>query len=165
MSASNSASSEGGAGYGAPPLPAEPADRTEDDGAPMSIRLLVVDDHASFRTAVTEMVDADRRFDLVATVDSGEAALELAASTSLDLVVMDVRMPGIDGLAAAATFRRVQPDAVVLLVSTSDLDPARAAAVGAAFIPKVALSAGALLDAWAGTGRSRSEGSGDGAPA
>jgi DNA-binding NarL/FixJ family response regulator len=114
----------------------------------MSIRLLVVDDHASFRSAVTEMVAADERFDLVGAVDSGEAAIELACSTSCDLVMMDVRMPGMDGLTAAAAFRRLQPDVVVVLVSTSGLDPARAASAGATFVPKVSLTAGTLAAAW-----------------
>jgi DNA-binding NarL/FixJ family response regulator len=129
-----------------------------------TIRFLVVDDHASFRTAVTEMVATDERFDLVGAVDSGEAAVELAGCTSCDLVMMDVRMAAMDGLSAAEAFRRLQPDAVVVLVSTSDLDPARAAAVGATFVPKVSLTAGALVDAWSDAGRDAS-GGGDDAPA
>ena len=130
----------------------------------MSIRLLVVDDHASFRTAVTEMVAADERFDLVGAVDSGEAAVELAGSTSCDLVMVDVRMPGMDGLAAAVALRRLQPGVVVVLVSTSDLDPGRAAAVGATFVPKVSLTAGALIEAWS-VARHDAPGGGDDAPA
>jgi DNA-binding NarL/FixJ family response regulator len=130
----------------------------------MSIRLLVVDDHASFRTAVAEMVATDERFDLVGAVDSGEAAVELAGSTSCDLVLMDVRMPGMDGLAATAALHRLQPDVVVVLVSTSDLDPARATAVGATFVPKVSLTAAALAEAWSDADHDAT-GGGDDAPA
>jgi DNA-binding NarL/FixJ family response regulator len=135
------------------------------DGSPMSIRLLVVDDHASFRTAVTEMVATDERFELVGSVDSAEAAVELAGSTSCDLVMMDVRMPGMDGLAAAVAVRRLQPDVVVVLVSTGDLDPARAAAVGATFVPKVSLTAAALVDAWSDAGHDGTGGGDDALPA
>jgi DNA-binding NarL/FixJ family response regulator len=131
----------------------------------MSIRLLVVDDHASFRTAVAEMVAGDERFDLVGAVDSGEAAVDVAASTWCDVVMMDVRMPGMDGIAAATAFRRIQPDVVVVLVSTGDLDPARAAAVGARFVPKASLTAAALVSAWSDAGHDTTGGGGDAHPA
>ena len=113
------------------------------------IRLAVVDDHASFRAAVASMVADDGRFKVVGDAASGEAALALAVSMVCDMIVMDVRMPGMGGLVAAAELRRLRPDLLVVLVSTSDLPDELAADVGASFVPKFSLTANALVQIWA----------------
>jgi DNA-binding NarL/FixJ family response regulator len=95
------------------------------------------------------MVANDPRFKVVADAASGEAALALAASIACDLVVMDVRMPGMGGLVAAAELGRLRPDVVVVLVSTSDLPDELTAEVGAIFVPKISLTAKALVQIWA----------------
>ena len=125
------------------------ASRSHDGVVGEVIRLMVVDDHHSFRSAVAGMVAGDARFEVAGDAASGEAALALAASIVCDLVVMDVRMPGMGGLAAASELRRLRPDMLVVLVSTGDLPDELAAEVGAIFVPKISLTANALEQIWA----------------
>ena len=126
------------------------------------IRLLVVDDHASFRAAVTDMVAGDARFSVVGDADSGEAAVAVAASTPCDVVVMDVRMPGMGGVAAVAAIRRIRPEAVVLLVSI-DAVPQRqlVGRVASAFVPKLSLTTDVLLGVWSARHESSTGGDGE----
>jgi DNA-binding NarL/FixJ family response regulator len=113
-----------------------------------SIRALVVDDDARFRVALAAVLALDERFVVIGEAASGEAAVDLARSTPCDLVVLDVRMPGIGGLAAAAALREARPDAVVVLVSTDAISARSAIDAGAdCFLPKMALDADALARA------------------
>jgi DNA-binding NarL/FixJ family response regulator len=79
-------------------------------------RVLVVDDHAGCRQALGELVEA-AGFELVGKADSGEAACAAAAALDPDLVLLDVRMPGMGGRAAAAAIAALHPGTVVVLVS------------------------------------------------
>jgi DNA-binding NarL/FixJ family response regulator len=87
------------------------------------IRVLVADDSAVFRDAAAAVVDASPGHELVAAAASGEAAVELAAATRPDLVLLDVRMPGIGGVEAARRIAADHPEAVVALF-TADGEPA-----------------------------------------
>jgi two-component system, NarL family, invasion response regulator UvrY len=95
-------------------------------------RMLIVDDHRSFRTATVALLG--ERFSVVGEADSGEQGVELAALLRPDVIVMDVRLPGIDGLEATRRITRANPDAVVVLVSSQHRSglPADLAACGAA---------------------------------
>jgi DNA-binding NarL/FixJ family response regulator len=112
------------------------------------LRVLVVDDNAPFRTAVGEMLTFDDRFVVVGSAASGEAALAWAASSPCDLVVMDVRMPGMGGLAASAALGELVPEVVVVLVSAGDFSEATTRHDGAVFVPKTSLDADALARAF-----------------
>ncbi|MFN3215162.1 MAG: response regulator [Acidimicrobiales bacterium] len=88
------------------------------------IRVLVVDDHEMIRLAFAELVANEPDMDVVATASTGHEAYELALRYRPDVVVMDVRMPGTDGIAAT---RRItdHPDldrVAVLILTTFDLD-------------------------------------------
>jgi CheY-like chemotaxis protein len=98
------------------------------------VRVLVVDDTEHVRTVVAEMLRLDG-FDVVGAAESGEQALELAALTDPHVVVMDLRMPGIDGLAATRLLREARPGQLVVLY-TAYLD---------AEIERQARAAGAAL--------------------
>ena len=80
--------------------------------------VLTVDDQASFRTMVRRLVDATSSLELVGEAASGEAAVELVRQLRPGLVLMDVRMPGLGGIAATQQIKAAQPSTVVLLVST-----------------------------------------------
>jgi CheY-like chemotaxis protein len=94
----------------------EGADRGRDE----SVRVLVVDDHEVFRDALRELVAAVPRFVVVGQACSGEEAVGVAERLSPQLVLMDVRMPGMDGVAAARVILSRHPRVVVVLISADD---------------------------------------------
>ena len=86
------------------------------------IRVLVVDDTEHVRTVVGDMLRLDG-FDVVGTAADGEQALQLAEQTDPHIVVMDLQMPGIDGLEATRRLRAARPGQPVVLY-TAYLDAA-----------------------------------------
>ena len=88
----------------------------------MSLRVLIVDDQELLRSAIALMLDRDARVTDVATVSSGEAAVEHVRAHAVDVVLMDIRMAGMDGIAATREVLRVRPSARVLILTTFDLD-------------------------------------------
>jgi DNA-binding NarL/FixJ family response regulator len=81
------------------------------------VRLLVADDQAAFRAVARDLVAATPGFAVAGEAESGEEAIEAAQSLRPDLVLMDVRMPGIGGRAAARVLVDRYPDMVVWLVT------------------------------------------------
>lgn len=86
-------------------------------------RVLVVDDHAVFRETVRQVLATDAQFVVVAEAGSGEEAVAMAQQLNPDLVLMDMRLPGINGLAAAAAIKAGQPQVIILMLS-GDWSPA-----------------------------------------
>jgi DNA-binding NarL/FixJ family response regulator len=89
-------------------------------------RVLVVDDQEPFRLAAKDVVDSIENFTVVGEADSGEAAITVAWSTRPDVILMDVNLPGIDGIEATRRILAQSPGIVVVLLST--YEPARYAA-------------------------------------
>lgn len=115
-----------------------------------AVRVLVVDDQAAFRQAARVVVSAAAGFELTAEAPSGEAALDLLARQQVELVLMDVQMPGIGGLAAAQEIARLFPEVRVILLSVrreSDL-PLTASDVGAQFCAKEGFGPAELEELW-----------------
>lgn len=106
---------------------------------PAPVRVLVVDDQVPFRRAAAEMLSHVAGLELVGEAGTGEEGVELALRLEPHLVLMDVRLPGIDGAEATQQILAARPETVVVLVSTYPRShlPAGIATCGAAlFLPK-----------------------------
>lgn len=125
-------------------------------GERMGVRVLIVDDQEPFRMAARMVVEATEGFEVVGEAETGEASVEMARELGPDLVLMDVNLPGINGLEAT---RRILTELarapVVLLLSTYEEEEyaPRAADAGAAgYIPKAVFGPDRLEAAWAAAG-------------
>ena len=90
----------------------------------MTIRVLVVDDEALLRTAFSSLIDAEDDLEVVGEAADGRQAVQIAARLRPDVVVMDVRMPVMDGIEATRQITAGQGAGVprVLILTTFDLD-------------------------------------------
>ena len=88
----------------------------------MTIRVLVVDDQALLRTAFSSLIDAEDDLQVVGAAADGRQAVELATSLAPDVVVMDVRMPVMDGIEATRQITAGAGVSRVLILTTFDLD-------------------------------------------
>lgn len=81
------------------------------------VRILVVDDQETFREAMGDLVAATPGFTLAGEAPSGEDGIAAVDALSPQLVLMDVRMPGMGGLEATRTLAALHPEVVVVLIS------------------------------------------------
>jgi DNA-binding NarL/FixJ family response regulator len=118
----------------------------------MTVRVLIVDDQEPFRLAARTVVEITDGFEVAGEAETGEAAVEAARELRPDLVLMDVNLPGMDGMEATRRILEESGDRVaVLMLSTYEADEyaPRAAEVGAAaYIPKSEFEPDRLADAW-----------------
>ncbi len=118
----------------------------------MSVKVLIVDDQAPFREAARAVVEATDGFAVVGESDTGEASVAATRELHPDLVLMDVNLPGINGLQAT---REILKDSngvvVVLLLSTyeeEEYGPKAAECGASAYIPKSRFEPDRLSAAW-----------------
>jgi len=100
-----------------------------------AVRILIVDDQALFREALAALLEVQPEIEVVGEAGNGEEAVRLAAALRPDVVLMDLRMPVLDGIAATNRLRVEQPEVRVLALTTFDDDAdvfaaLRAGAVG-----------------------------------
>jgi DNA-binding NarL/FixJ family response regulator len=121
-----------------------------------AVRVLIVDDHESFRRVAAAVVDATAGFMVAGSVATGEESLAAAAMIEPDLVLMDVNLPGMDGLEATRRLRSSSRPPIVILLSTYDENDsgARAWECGAAaYVVKSAFGTDRLAALWASASR------------
>jgi DNA-binding NarL/FixJ family response regulator len=90
--------------------------------AKQRIRVLLADDHVLFRQGMRLLLEEDRRLEVVAEADDGRQAVELACALRPDVALIDLGMPGGDGLEALERIQRLCPDVRVIIVTMHD-DP------------------------------------------
>ena len=119
------------------------------------VKVLTVDDQEVFRRVARELVEATDGFAWAGEAASGREALERVAEGHPDLVLLDVRMPGMDGIETAQRLLAQDPDIVIVLVSLEsivDLPSATASVGAAAHLRKQELSPRTLQELWAAHG-------------
>ena len=124
----------------------------------MAIRVLLVDDQALFREGLETLLSVHKDIQVVGQASNGQEALEAAAKVHPDVVLMDVRMPILDGVQATRRLKRALPECRVIVLTTFDddeyvFDALRAGAVG--YLLKDVASA-RLVEAIRGTARGES---------
>jgi DNA-binding NarL/FixJ family response regulator len=92
------------------------------------VRVLTVDDQPVFREAARALVDMTPGFEIVGESAEGETAVSLARAAHPDMIIIDERMAGIDGIETARRMSAADPAAVIVLVSSADVQPLAAAA-------------------------------------
>jgi len=121
----------------------------EPDLGRSSVGVVTVDDHEGCRRSIRDVIDATLGFELLGEAASGETALAVVAELAPALVLVDVRMPGMDGFETARRLRSAHPDATVILVSSDDIDEAAFDSCGAAaFVPKREFCGATLTRVW-----------------
>ncbi len=86
------------------------------------IRVVIADDHPHVRSALRHVLELESDFDVVAEAEDGLQALDQVVRTQPDLVILDYRMPQLDGLQVARQLHRQMP-ATALVMLTSEDDP------------------------------------------
>jgi DNA-binding NarL/FixJ family response regulator len=81
------------------------------------LRILLADDHVTVRQGLKMLIDSQADMTVVSEASDGTAAVEQARTVRPDVVVMDISMPGMNGLVATRTLKQIQPDSVVVILT------------------------------------------------
>ncbi|MFK8078716.1 MAG: response regulator [Granulosicoccus sp.] len=86
---------------------------------PSHLKVLVVDDHALVRAGMRRLLEENPQVDVIAEASSGEEALQMASQQHFDIVLMDINLPGINGLEASDKMLMLSPESRIIMVTGS----------------------------------------------
>ncbi len=86
----------------------------------MAFKILVVDDHSLVRQGIIRLLKTDKDIEVVGEGDNGYNALEKAEQLKPDVILMDLYMPGLDGIAATRLIKKNMPDVCVIILTVSE---------------------------------------------
>jgi len=92
--------------------------QSETAAEPPKIRLLLADDQALIRQALAALLSFEPDMEVVAQVGRGDEVVKAAADHHIDVALLDIEMPGLDGLAAAGQLHQAQPDVKIVILTT-----------------------------------------------
>ncbi len=98
------------------------ADDAAPQGAPQPARVLLADDHALLRTGVANIVNQEPGLTVVAEAGNGEEAVAAFQEYRPDVTVLDLRMPGMEGVETVRRIREIDPAARIIILTTYDAD-------------------------------------------
>jgi len=87
-----------------------------------AIRVMLVDDHPAFRKGLAALIESEPDLEVVGEAENGMEALELYRRNRPDVVLMDLRLPGMGGVEVTIAIRKDFPDARIIVLTTFDLD-------------------------------------------
>ena len=96
------------------------ADRTPQEPGADVIRVLIADDHALFRRGLEMVLESEADIEVIGEANDGREVVDLAVEHVPDLVLMDVRMPGLGGIDAAKAIKELVPNTKILMLTNSD---------------------------------------------
>lgn len=116
------------------------------------VQVLIVDDQLPFREASRMVVEMTDGFEVSGEAETGQRAIELVGELRPDLVLMDVQMPGIDGIETTRRIAALPDSPAIIVMSThesGDYQQMAVAAGAVAFVPKSQFGMDTLEDLWA----------------
>jgi len=87
-----------------------------------TIRILIADDHAIIRDGTRQILEQERDMEIIAEAADGAEAIKLAGTTKPDVAIIDIAMPGVDGIEATRRIKQLYPNIAVLILSAYDDD-------------------------------------------
>ncbi len=136
-----------------------PHGRTDDDEYVSimtdTVRVLIVDDQQPFRSAARLVVELTDGFEFAGEAETGEDGLRLFRELGPDLILMDIKMPGMDGLETTREILSIDETAIIIVLSTYESDEYEQVALDAgaiAFISKSDFGPDTLATTWASAG-------------
>jgi len=124
-------------------------DTSMPDGRNRTIRVMIAEDQRTFADALRRVIDLEKGLQVVTVAEDGKTAVDLAVENEPDVILMDVEMPDLDGIAATRRIVQARPDAKIVILSAHSDDTlvARAVEAGAAGYLSKTTSVGEVAEA------------------